>query len=430
MDLTLPERYAIDNYKDLIIDYPSYHSLLPDKRPLTNVPDMSKKAHGNQKNVIMIVLESVRAYETSLFDAEYSLTPNLDKISKKGVSLPNFYASNRQTVKAEQALLCSAIDYMGDAPYALKHGVFNGDCLPKILAQNGYETHWFHGYTKEFFNRKQYHKSIGFENIYAKEEFEADGYDSANDIGWGVPDTILFDTVFKKLESLDKESKPFFMEVLTLTNHQPFDWDYGELTLAPNRYDKADHKYKNYQKGIIYTDKALGQFWDKFKRSKFAENTVVIITADHGVPFYPSEKMAAAEKREILFRIPFILIDPDTTEPAVITTQLSQLDVAPTVLSMLDISSTNAFIGRPFYGDSATQSDRPILLLSSNGLSVRYGDLSCNPVGEMCTAGDNTCKQVGALQCLTHDDSLLKYGQQAINYHEYLKLALETGFVL
>lgn len=430
IDLELPEKYAVTNYQDLLVEYPNYHSANQLKAPLTNIPETDAQRHNQQKNVIMIVLESVRAYETGLFDPEYSITPNLDAIAKQGISLPNFYASNRQTVKAEQALLCSATDYMGEAPYAVKHGVFNGNCLPKILSENGYDTYWFHGYTKDFFNRKQYHKSIGFENIYAKEEFESDGYDSSNDIGWGVPDTILFDTVFDKLEQMDQSNKPFFTEILTLTNHQPFDWNYGELNIQSNRHDEGQEKYKNYQRGIHYTDKALGQFWKKFKQSKFAKNTIVIITADHGVPYYPSEEMAAVDKREILFRIPFVMIDPDAPQPATITTQLSQLDVAPTVLSMLDIRSTNAFIGRPFYGNSATQSDRPILLLSSNGISVRYGQLSCNPVGEMCLEGDDSCRQVGTMQCLTPDDNLLQYGQQAIKYHEYLKLALETGFTI
>lgn len=430
IDLDLPEKYSVANYQDLIVEYPKYHAADQKKTPLTNIPEVEAEEHLQQKNVIMIVLESVRAYETGLFDAEYSLTPNLDAIAKQGISLPNFYASNRQTVKAEQALLCSATDYMGEAPYAVKHGVFNGNCLPEILSDHGYNTYWYHGYTKDFFNRKQYHKSIGFENIYAKEEFEADGYDNRKDIGWGVPDTVLFETVFDKLDEMSKDGKPFFTEILTLTNHQPFDWNYGELEIQPNRHDQAQDKYKNYQRGISYTDKALGQFWNKFKQSKYAENTVVIITADHGVPYYPSEEMAAVDKREILFRIPFVLIDPDAPQPATITTQLSQLDVAPTVLSMLDITSKNAFIGRPFYGESATQKDRPILLLSSNGISVRYGDLICNPVGEMCMEGDESCRQVGTLQCQTPDDSLLQYGMQAIKYHEYLKLALETGFTI
>lgn len=430
LDLALPQRFSIDNYRDLILEYPNYRADDETKSPLTNIPEINHKQNSNQKNVIMIVLESVRAYETGLFDANYSLTPNIDKISKQGISFPNFYANNRQTVKAEQALLCSAIDYMGEAPYAIKHGIFKGDCLPKILTEKGYDTYWYHGYTKEFFNRNQYHKSIGFQNIYAKEEFEADGYSTLNDIGWGVPDTILFDTVFEKLESKDSTGKPFFIEILTLTNHQPFDWDYGDIEIAATRYDQANQIYTDYQKGITYTDKALGQFWDKFKRSKFADNTIVIITGDHGVPFYPNEQISAAHKREILFRVPFVLIDPSTLEPAVINTPLSQLDVAPTVLSMLGISSKNAFMGRPFYGDSSTHADRPILLLSSNGISVRYGELSCNPIGEMCAQGDHSCRQVGVLQCLTSNDESLQYGQQALNYYEYLKLALETGFVL
>ena len=427
-DVILPEVYQLSNYDNLLLDYPGYQTAFDDVRPLNNKPQQ-KSAAKLDKNVILIVLESVRAFETGFYYSEYSLTPNLDRIAKKGITASQFYANNRQTVKGEQALLCSAIDYRGDAPYAVKHGNFNGRCLPEILSENGFETYWYHGYTKEFFNRKEYHQSIGFEHIYAKEEFIEDGYDENQDIGWGVPDKQLFSTVLNKLENHPADT-PFFAQVLTLTNHQPFDWDYGELNVPKNDYSGADPIYSNYQRGINYTDAALGQFWDAFIQSPLADNTIVIITADHGVPFYPSEDLAEADKREILFRIPFVIVDPDDNHPRDIDLQLSQLDLTPTLLSLLNINVENAFIGRPFLGEQKTDSERPILLHSSDGISLRYGDLRCNPKGQMCAVGDNSCSTIGTMQCKTSNEALLQYGQHAISYDNYLQLALETGFTV
>ena len=427
-DVVLPKAYHVDNYEDLLLTYPGYQTGYDDLRPLNSKPEQVSTA-SLDKNVILIVLESVRAFETGLYESEYSITPNLDKIAKEGITASHFYANNRQTVKGEQALLCSAIDYRGDAPYAVKHGKFNGRCLPRILSDSGFDTYWYHGYTKEFFNRKEYHQSIGFEHIYAKEEFIADGYDENQDIGWGVPDKYLFSTVLNKLEA-HPQDKPFFAQVLTLTNHQPFDWNYGELNVPENEYSGENEIYANYQKGIHYTDAALGEFWDAFIQSPLADNTIVIITADHGVPFYHSEALAEADKREILFRIPFIIIDPDNDQPREIDLPLSQLDLTPTLLSLLNINAENSFIGRPFLGQQQTASERPILLHSSDGVSLRFGDLMCNPKGQMCAVGDNSCTTIGAMQCKTSNEALLQYGQDVISYNDYLQLALETGFTV
>ena len=114
-DVILPEAYQIANYDDLLLEYPGYQTAFDDVRPLTSKPAQESVAKLD-KNVILIVLESVRAFETGFYNSEYSITPNLDKIAKKGVTASHFYANNRQTVKGEQALLCSAIDYRGDAP--------------------------------------------------------------------------------------------------------------------------------------------------------------------------------------------------------------------------------------------------------------------------------------------------------------------------
>ncbi|MEO9509429.1 MAG: LTA synthase family protein, partial [Nonlabens ulvanivorans] len=221
----LPKEYHFDNFNKLLTPYPGYHHQKNILEPLLFSPDEIKKAKKEKRNIIIIALESVRAYETGLFEKEYSLTPNLDMIASQAIVASNFYSTSRTTVQAEQAFLCSALDFANKSPYSVKAGKFNGNCLPKLLSEEGYNTFWYHGYSKSFFNREQFHPSLGFNTLYSKENFLKDGYDEDLDIGWGVPDKITLRKVFKDmLIQNEAENTPFFTQILTLTNHQPFNW--------------------------------------------------------------------------------------------------------------------------------------------------------------------------------------------------------------
>ena len=389
----LPEEFHYKNFKSLIPKYTGYHHAELEREAFKFLPNIGEDYQSDIKltappmNVILIVLESLRSYETISSEKHDSLTPNLNKMAKKGVYFKNFYSTNRVTVKSETAMLCGLLDTQKDAPLSVFHEGLDAQCLPKILASHGYHTQWIHGYTTEFFNRGKFLPSVGVKELYGIESFETDGYDIEQNIGWGVPDTQLFE---KALTKLEQGKTPFFAEVLTLTNHQPFDWDYYDIEFPDELAKPSKDVYENYKKGIYYTDYALGQFWEKFQSSDLRENTILVITADHGVPFFPSDMHSGRKQFDTLFKMPLLIIGPEI-EAATDNIRSSHLDIAPTILSLLNIREPVSFLGRPLLGNGREETDRPIFLYNMKNYGFLYGDMSCLPVDDMCEVNQQGC---------------------------------------
>lgn len=427
----LPKRFHYSNFNDLLLTYPGYQHSLNELDPLLFTPITKTKYTINkesEKNILLIVMESVRAFETGLLDSNYNFSPNLNKIATQSTSAINFYSNNRTTVQAEESILCSTLDFASNSPYAVKQGAYNGDCIPKILTRKGYDTFWYHGNTIDFFNRRTFHPSLGFTNLYSKENFLSDGYNIKNDIGWGVPDQITFDKMLNDMILHTKNSnKPFFTELLTLTNHQPFLWDYKNIDFPEVLQKKSKVIYENYKKGIYYTDDALGKFWDKFNKSSLAENTIVIITADHGVPFYPKNIVKDTQKHEILYRVPLLIVTPERNFKQINTT-LSHLDIAPTILSLLNIAEPVSFIGRPFAGKNATLVPRPIFQMNNTYYGFQYDGMQCLPYKELCDESTAQCKKISNSYCRTTNEKNFKLFGQSEHFMTYLELAIEAGF--
>ena len=89
----------------------------------------------------------------------------------------------------------------------------------------------------------------------------------------------------------EKRAKPMMTVVMTTTNHPPFEFP-EHLRLPPiaaDTYKKScfaerDHKVLGkYLTGFRYYNRALARFLDRFKASKAAGNTILVITGDHNV---------------------------------------------------------------------------------------------------------------------------------------------------
>ena len=416
----LPEEYSSQNFDHLILEYPGLKHKNSNVNPLTFYPSTPlTQSLPNKKNVILIVLESARFKELSK-----DITPNLLEIANESFWFTNNYATSRATIKSEQAILCSSIDGNLLTPFARSEGVYRGKCLPHILKKHGYTTSWFHGNTIEFYNREVFHPSLGFNNIYSKESFERDGYSDAQDIGWGVPDPILYNTA---LDYFDEQSRPFFTEILTLTNHQPFNWDYKGFKFPAHLKELDDDIYSNYQRSLYYADVALGDFWHKLKQKPFYSQSVIVITGDHGVPYYPEDTVLPREQFEVLFKVPMLIHVPNSM-PRQIDAARSHLDIAPTLLSLLNINEENSFLGRPLIGSKANDEKRPIFLMNMDSYGFIYGATKCFPKADMCSNG-SSCHNEKRFSCAIDSSEDVKAIEQSAHLMKYLKLKTLAAFI-
>ena len=372
----------------------------------------------NLKNVLIIALESVRVAETGQNSANnYSVTPNLDAIANESIAATRAYANANQTVRSEVSILCSALDFINGAPYAHLGKPLNTPCIPNILSEYGYETYWIHGYKKSFYNRENFFPSLGFKYIADRAVIEQAGY--TKQLGWGVADDDLFKYT---LATLEKSKKPFFAEVLTLSNHFPYLWDWGiefppELELPADIKESIEAAYPAYKRGIYFTDYQLGKFWQAFKNSPLYENTLVIITGDHGIWTFPdglkqdSSFAAELHKNEVYFRTPLIFHAADL-DAKLIDKAISHADIAPTILDYLGINYPNAFLGESVF-DRIEGETYPVYFLASGGFGVRRDNLYCYPIDTsgLCQGYNRKCKDYQlentGTQCVTTDQDIL-----------------------
>ena len=297
------------------------------------------------KNVIILVLESFRGAEVGYLNPDKpSITPNMDRIAKQSLYFDQFYANSHQTIRGEVAILCSVFDFSRGSPISSRHIELDTICLPEILKKQGYKTLWFHGNEKSFFAREQFLPKIGFDQIYDEAAIK-EQYPNVAELGWGVADVDMMESTF---DVLSKQDGPFVAEIVSLSNHFPFNWDFPPVN---NESDQNEEVYNHFLRGINYTDKALGVFWDLFQQSSLKDNTLLVVVADHGLWMSSAEDDESDLElmHENQFKIPMAIWGKGI-KPELNSKLASQVDITPTVLDMLNLRiDKDAFLGESIF---------------------------------------------------------------------------------
>ena len=150
---------------------------------------------------------------------------------------------------------------------------------------------------------------------------------------WGVSDQDLFFQAMKQADASFSQNQKFFSLLMTTSNHRPYTYPQTARKFEPNRYG-----------GVRYSDYAIGEFIRKASKKPWFDSTIFVITADHcagsaGKVALPPEK----------YHIPLLIYAPKIIKPQVIDKLSSQIDIAPTILSLLDISYKSKFFGNDIY---------------------------------------------------------------------------------
>ena len=159
---------------------------------------------------------------------------------------------------------------------------------------------------------------------------------------WGACDEDLFTKSLERLKQLHSKKKPFFSLIFTSSNHEPFEFPDGKITL----HDPVKQTVNN---AVKYADYALGKFIAEAKQQEYWKDTVFLIVADHDNRVYGNSLVPIHK-----FHIPGLIMGADI-QPKQIKTIASQIDLGPTLLSLMGVSSTHPMIGR----DLAKDSERP-----------------------------------------------------------------------
>jgi phosphoglycerol transferase MdoB-like AlkP superfamily enzyme len=277
-------------------------------------------------NLVIVLEESLGAdFVGSL--GGLPLTPELDALRDQGIWFDNLYATGTRSVRGIEAVISGFLPTTARSvvkqPRA-QNGFFT---IAELLAGQGYNTSFLYGGEPQFDNMGRFFANNGFQTIIGRHDFRGTVFDG----DWGASDEDLFRMADQYFRS-QPAGQPFFSLLFTTSNHSPFDY-------PADRIEPYNSPAATVENAVKYADHALGDFIRAARQSPYWENTIFLVIADHSDRVYGDELVPVH-----LFRIPGVILG-GPIEPQRIERIASQIDMIPTLLSLMGVSSQHPAIG-------------------------------------------------------------------------------------
>jgi arylsulfatase A-like enzyme len=324
-------------------------------------------------NVLFVVIDTLRA------DA-LPATPRLRALAAEGASFTQAITAATWTRPSVLAMLG------GDLPTALGQGAeemipSDGDrrrfyavappLLPRILAERGWRSVAI-GNNFFLLGYPQIGLSLGFEEV--------------ADIRHPVLDTpAITNAAIAFLEA--HRDEPWFLHLHYDAPHWPYTPPPAYLGKVPAMPFPADAMARAYLAEAAYADEYLGRVIDALDRLQLSSRTLVIVVGDHGEVFdhahaHTVEVMHEPTLRhhgwagyDELLRVPLVVRMPGTVPKTIVTTQVSLVDVEPTIRQLCGVPPRPGARGRsllPLWR-GAVEPERPAFVEGQNVRVVRAG---------------------------------------------------------
>lgn len=275
-------------------------------------------------NVVMIIIESlgkesVGELNKDLLGGKYKgYTPFIDSLLENSLAFTNAYANGHKSIDALPSVISSIPSIQ--EPFVLS--AYSGNkvnSLPQVLKGKGYHTSFFHGAPNGSMGFSSYVKLAGVDHYYGKTEYNNDAdFDGI----WGIWDEPFLQYFAKELNTI---KPPFCSTVFTVSSHHPFK--------VPEQYEgKFPKGSLPVQECFGYTDMALSKFFATAAKMPWFKNTLFVLTADHATITYLPEY----QNIQGGFAIPMLIYYPGGNLKAKVDKLAQQIDIMPTVLSMLN----------------------------------------------------------------------------------------------
>jgi arylsulfatase A-like enzyme len=319
-------------------------------------------------NVVLITMDTTRPDRLSLHGAD-NPTPNIDRLGLEGVRFDQAIASAPLTEASHLAILTGVPPYVSGI---VSNGTDLGDrpaLLSRVLQSRGWRTA---GFVSAFPLHGRYGWTQGFD-VYDDDFGALPGLHRLSLVkAWdqvALPAHALRERrgdvpTRRALAWLeDNHAAPFFLWLHLFDPHAPYeapDHAFDPPTegepLALPRYWPPRHKAirstdwlaSAYDAEIRYTDGLVGELVDGLERMGVLDETVVVLTADHGESL--TEHGYLFDHGDFLYdaslRVPLIIRHPATAVAGgVVPCQVGNLDVTPTVLGILGIDDGQVRLG-------------------------------------------------------------------------------------
>ncbi len=316
-------------------------------------------------NVILINVDDLGWTDLSCNGSDYYETPNIDRLKESGLYFPNAYASASNCAPSRACLI--------SGQFASRHGIYtvypadrgksidrklipcetnivldtNVITLPEILQSNGYQTcmvgKWHLGDDP---------KEQGFDiNFGGYIKGHPDSYFSPyknpqlkdGPVGEYLPNR-LGNEAANFIKNRDK-NKPFFLYYANYEVHTPLQAPKHLIDKYESKEKTDSHNNPIYAAMVEVMDNNIGKVIDMVEQEGLSKNTIIIFTSDNGGVYKVSKQWPLRAGKGSYYeggiRVPMIINWNGVIKNATNHTLVSQIDLYPTILSLLGIDVPN-----------------------------------------------------------------------------------------
>jgi lipoteichoic acid synthase len=306
-------------------------------------PELSVPVQAGRNDVFIIVLESLRADLLGRSSNGRVVVPFLSELSSEFLFFERAYTTISHTSKALVGIHCGMFARL-QRPIveASSEGVMDS-CMPRVLAEHGYEAAFVQSADGRFENRRQLVTNLGFSRFISGQELLLKGAKTAGYLA--SDDAYMID----EARAIIRHRKaPVMLTTLNSLTHHPYVLP-GETCTAIKSDGKRDDE-KCYFQVASYVDEYVRRMLKMLKEENVYDNALIIVAGDHGEAFGEHGRFQHDDvPYEETTRVPMWIKFPG--KPAGVSSRLSQhIDIYPTVMELLGINVGGSLPGKSLYG--------------------------------------------------------------------------------
>lgn len=271
---------------------------------------------GENPNIVLITIDTLRADRLSSYGYHRITSPNIDRLAEKGILFENAYSQSSWTYPSMASMHTSEYpSHFGDSKF--KNRIHNKSLtLAEHMKNNFYSTY------------------AVVSNIVVSEIFGfGQGFDKFEDAFSSDPAVATSKITTEKALRYIKQNKsnPFFVWIHYMDphghyiDHDEFDYSstykghlpdkFGTVYLNNNKEtlsaDDLEYINRVYDEEISYTDKHIGDVMELLSDLEIDDNTIVILTADHGEELMDRDRFGhGTTLYQEVIRVPLIIYNP------------------------------------------------------------------------------------------------------------------------
>jgi len=326
------------------------------------------KAEQRPPNIVLILFDWARRDAIGVYSAKDVTTPNIDALANDGVRFDNAYTPATLCSPARASIITGVYPHAHQLRKTMYPAGINGD-LPTMYPDpiaNPFDD----GRFNLAINFPKYVTNSGFATAHIGKWHLGSGnpgffdlfksYNSLMPHWIGQPGQSAYREDIQTNEGIrfiqQNADRPFFLYQSYYTPHAPYQPPQKYVVLYQDR--TIDHK--NYYGSMSSLDDNVGRIVDALKEQNILDDTLIIISADHGGSFRerPGSFRGMGIAYDEAARIPLIMHWPKGLPEGVVwKSGVSLVDLAPTILAAAKINTKSRImeiitgrVGSPFHG--------------------------------------------------------------------------------